>query len=396
MYKEIIRNSILGISVGVLFSCNPENNEIADTIPPGIVKNISVSNSSNGELTFKYDLPQDEDIYYVKLRYQINGKVIERKASYLNDSILVEGLPDTSERTYEFIAGDRVGNESTVAQIKAACQTPPHILAYNTSWTKGDYGGGKVGWNNESKLWVYLNVEYTDKENIPVLQVFKTNLTTDSVSVGNLWNGEKSFSYYFTDRFGNKSEKKQVKVNALPALLIPKQPMKLIFLQGDITSWYWELGNLFNGELGERFISTNGLINDFSIPQYFTIDLGREAQISKVIIYGNTKGAYYKDDLMKEFEIYGTAENLTLGQDPKTVKWELVTPKATWVRLYPNLSDADNMAKGFTVNSVFTGKIRFLRVKLISRYVMTGGANGNWYGRYHCGSEWSFLGNYEK
>jgi len=395
MNKRIIYTLVLFVLSCILYSCESKDTDIQDIVAPGEIKNLTLKATSYGTITFSYDLPDDEDVYYVKIKYKVEDKIIERKASYLNDSIFVEGLPDTDIRTYQFVAGDRFGNESNAVEINAVCDTPPNLLAYNSSYTKADYGGGKICWTNKSKSWVYLNVIYNDENNVPLLQMFKSNLETDSISIGSMWDGEKSFSYYFTDRFGNISETKEAKVNALPAQLIPKNGMKPIYLDGDIPLWY-SGADLFNDNIYERMLSNNYDISDFNIPHYITIDLGKEAVISKMILFGHPDQTYdhYKADLLKEFEVYGTDENLITGQDPKSVTWTLMIPELQWVPQFPALTSSENMMRGFTANSICFEKVRFLRVKLISRYVMTGGSHGNWYGRYCIGGEWTFLGSF--
>lgn len=399
--QEIMKNKIiyiiqLYVLACLLLACESSNSGIEDTVPPGEIKNLQVRSVSHGSITFEYDLPEDDDVFYVKLSYEIDGDFIERKASHFNDSIIVEGLPDTNTRTYLFVVGDRSGNESKATQIEASCSTPPHLLALNNSSAKEDFGGGIIRWFNETGQWVYLNVLYEDENGVELMQSFKSKVDIDSVSIGSYWSGEKSFSYYFSDRFGNNSKKIDAKVNALPAVLIPKKDMKLIYLDGDIGAWSSTTA-LFNDDLYDRVLTTpNGAINDFYIPHYVTVDLGGEAEITKMILHGHPTQSYqhFNADLLKEFEVYGTNEDLVTGQDPNSVTWELLIPQVQWIPQYPNLSSSENMIRGFNVSTIYHDNVKFLRVKLISRYVMTGGPYDNWYGRYCLGGEWTFMGSY--
>lgn len=379
-----------------LMACDNDEPADGDYTPPGIVNNISVKDTLNGGLVFTYDLPSDNDIHYVKLKYKVGEQQVERIASSFNDTIEIKGLPDTEARTYEFYAGDRSGNESEANSITASCKTPPHSLGFNNSEHRGDYGGAIIRWENESEDWVYLNVLYTDANNNELQQRFKSKLPVDSVGIGSRWSGEKSFEYYFTDRFDNRSEVKNATVTALPAKLLPREDIALIYMDGDIEGWYQGPKQPFNGNILDRVITQpNGAITDFNVPYFATIDLGRYASISKFVLKGNPQQSYahYKADMVKEFELYGTtAEQIVTGQDPESVEWELVVPQSTHEKQYPNLSTAKNMELGTTVASISTTtKYRYLRLKLISRYTSTG-----WYGRYHVGSEWEFLGDYDE
>ena len=383
------------ILIGLL-GCEKGDPVGGDTVPPGTISNVNLLDTLNGGLVFTYDLPSDNDINYVRLKYSVGEQQYERVVSYLNDSLVVNGLPDTAPRNYDFIAGDRSGNESAPTSFTASCKEPPHYLSYASSTYKGDYGGAIIKWENESNDWVYLNVFYDDENGNELQQRFKSKLASDSVTIGSRWSGENSFKYYFTDRFDNRSGVKDASVVALPAKVIPAEDMTLIYMDGDIKQWYPDPKGPFNGNIYDRVLSQpNDAITDFNVPYYATIDLGRYASISKFVLRGNPQQSYahYKADMVKEFELYGTtAEKIVTGQDPESVNWELVVPQSTHQPQFPNLSLADNIGKGTTVASISTTtKYRYLRLKLISRYENTG-----WYGRYHVGSEWEFLGDYDE
>ncbi|MDD4591821.1 MAG: DUF4959 domain-containing protein, partial [Parabacteroides sp.] len=66
-----------------------------DSTVPTKVSNINVE-SLPGAVKIMYDLPNDKAISYIKASCMINGKLRETKSSIFQNTITIEGFPDTT------------------------------------------------------------------------------------------------------------------------------------------------------------------------------------------------------------------------------------------------------------------------------------------------------------
>lgn len=86
--KHILKlGSLLPIFLMIVACTEVEKGQYAiDTVAPGTISNYSVTNKE-GKSVITYDLPDDEDLLYVKASYKLNnGKDMEVKASaYVNE-----------------------------------------------------------------------------------------------------------------------------------------------------------------------------------------------------------------------------------------------------------------------------------------------------------------------
>ena len=84
------------IIVAFAFSCEEAVHGPIDSDPhaPGTISNVLVTNISGGA-KIEYDIPDDNDLLYVKAKYTItNGKTFETKSSLYERSIMVKGFND--------------------------------------------------------------------------------------------------------------------------------------------------------------------------------------------------------------------------------------------------------------------------------------------------------------
>ena len=97
MKRHIFNTFILGFAIA---SCtDPFMGQTAtDHVAPGPIKNAKVINLE-GSALITYDLPEDEDLLYIKATYQRNKDVIaQNKASVYTDTLTIVGLGDTLAR----------------------------------------------------------------------------------------------------------------------------------------------------------------------------------------------------------------------------------------------------------------------------------------------------------
>ena len=81
----------------LLFSCNEKD---LDLTPPSEVSNLQAEPRIGGVLV-KWSLPVDSNFLYLELRYMKKGEVVTTKVSKYTDSVLVTGLLNKHEYSFE-------------------------------------------------------------------------------------------------------------------------------------------------------------------------------------------------------------------------------------------------------------------------------------------------------
>src|SRR5687768_4629002 len=128
-FKQLIMNStiknITGMAavIAMLSSCGKEirNNPLCDDAAvASVVTNVTVENRP-GYSKITYSVPGDKNLLYIQAEYvPTNGQATETKASYYEDSLLVNGFADTLEHEVKLYSVTRCGvkSEPVVVKIK--------------------------------------------------------------------------------------------------------------------------------------------------------------------------------------------------------------------------------------------------------------------------------------
>ena len=82
---------------GLLFACKKEENALKQ---PSAIANIQAEPRVGGAMV-KWSLPADSNFLYLELRYMKKGEVVKTKISKYTDSVLVTGLLNKYEYTFE-------------------------------------------------------------------------------------------------------------------------------------------------------------------------------------------------------------------------------------------------------------------------------------------------------
>ena len=163
MKRHIFNTFILGFAIA---SCtDPFMGQTAtDHVAPGPIKNAKVINLE-GSALITYDLPEDEDLLYIKATYQRNKDVIaQNKASVYTDTLTIVGLGDTLARDVEVVAVDRSGNMSEAVQVTIHPKTPPIKTVFKSLSVEPALSGIQLNWENEHNLNLAISVIRWDKK----------------------------------------------------------------------------------------------------------------------------------------------------------------------------------------------------------------------------------------
>lgn len=117
----------------LLVSCNKKvdkpygMNDFAG--PKGLVTAKMLQEIPGGAI-IQYQAPEDEDLMYIKIRYQLDsGQTVEQPASIYTNTTIVRGLGDEKIKEISLIAVDRYENEgkASVIQIKPGKLSYPKV-----------------------------------------------------------------------------------------------------------------------------------------------------------------------------------------------------------------------------------------------------------------------------
>lgn len=179
--------------------------DIPDKVSPGPVTNVTYTPSPGGA-TFRYTLPDDEDLMGVKAVYtnERGVELVMRSSGYI-DSLTITGLGTTDEREVKLYTVDNSNNESEPVTITVI---PGQSDIYNIveSVVVDPYSGGvMLHWSNPNKRDVAVELLYMNAtEEYIAYETFYSNAEVGSgIKFGGLEPVRSYFGVYVRDRWGN-------------------------------------------------------------------------------------------------------------------------------------------------------------------------------------------------
>ena len=319
--------------VVALFGCSEEEGpQPLEHNPnaPGIVENITVENLP-GKARLTYTLPKDQDLLYVVARYTLeNGTPMEVKASYYNNTMLLEGFAGLSSTEVKVSTANRSEVESAPVTVTVTPSKAPiyDVLASLNPDSNGDpenvipdFGGIRVNALNPTREDIAILVMQINDDGDwePLTQSIYTGAAVISKSIrdSNWGTDSQDFALAIRDRWLNVTDTLFFSREPLFEQLMPKSNYKAATLPNDAQSiggnWY-PISNMWDGELVEYWGS---FFSDRSIDignHLETFDIGETTRISRLHIWQFSepiggKRLYYYLGAMKRFRIWGaTAE----------------------------------------------------------------------------------------
>lgn len=353
--------------------------EAMDSVPPGPISHLTWEGIPGGAI-FKYTLPDDEDLHYVKaVFYRTNGTKCETSSTIYCDSLKIEGLGDTEPKEVQLIAVDRSANQS-VPVLQTIIPEAPDIYHIGESLElKSDFGGIHAFWKNPMRrdISVLLFIKDHNAEYIPLDTYYSSVADGDGLYIG-MDTVSVDCAIYAQDRWGNRSEMKYFpELIPLYETKFDRQLFRALHLPGDGPDYTggWRLEQAFDGVTGgDSGYSSQGGSGIW--PQSVTIDLGVTAKISRVRLFQRMGNHSFSEGNLKLFEIYGCAD---LKMDGSWDNWQRLIQcesiKPSGLPLGEN-SDEDlaraRDGENF-YNSADNPAVRYIRIKVLRTW--TGGDN---------------------
>ncbi|MEI6948181.1 DUF4959 domain-containing protein [Paraflavisolibacter sp. H34] len=380
-YRKIF-SSLLLPTVLLTAACNKEleshNPVESDGAVPAQVSGVKVVNG-NGKATISYTLPNDPNLLYVKAVYTITtGQQYEAKASYYNNSLMVEGFADTLEHEVKLYSVSRSEVASAPLSVTIKPLVAPIWQVYRSLQVMNAFGGYNFTALNASRANLAILVtkpnvfkEYETDNNISVY----TN--TDSIlsKVRGLDTLNYRYGFLIRDRWGNKTDTVYQTVKPLFETQLDPNKFKAFVLPGDapqVTNGA-ALPYAWDGKLGWPNTSFTNQVPGGSGPHMITFDMGATAKLSRVWIRPFPEGTrYYYLTTMKRFEIWGsTNPSLNGALDGSwsllgsyTVKKPSGLPYGT-----DSAEDQATAAAGFNWDiDLAAPKVRYLRVRCLENF----------------------------
>ncbi|UGU18173.1 DUF4959 domain-containing protein [Sinomicrobium kalidii] len=368
------------ISGSIIVACSDsdtqeplENNPEA----PGVVHNVSVENQP-GKARITYALPEEQDLLYVKAEYTLaTGKSMEVKASYYENSVLVEGFADTLEHEVKLYAVNRSEVASEPVAVTVKPQEAPLWDVYKSLHVGAAFGG------------VYVNAENPYRSDVAILIMQKNEhdeweinpnsiySSTDSIShtLRGLDTLKQDFAFTVRDRWLNYSDTLYTSISPLYEAAIPQSGYNGMNLPGDAPrhpstsmSGMWD-GNIIDWP--SIYMTQAAHPGEHVI----TFDIGQLAKLSRIVIwdypeYYNGRTYYYLH-CMYRFEIWGSDDP---PADGSFDNWHLL---GTYQETKPSglpygeQNDEDYRAAnaGFSWEfDINVPKVRYLRIRCLENW----------------------------
>ncbi len=321
--KRIILSCLVAVTALIYFSCDESGriDQIDGSIPaPKPVEVTRVSKIPGGAV-IRVKIPDDDNLKGVVAKYERNGEIVNTKISRYLDSLVIVGYADTLEHKVQVSAFNV--NEVTSTPVEVTINPLPAAVQTIHFDIVEAFGGIKIHvMNNTSKadLAVYLLAD-KDINNINLPDRSKkwvevTTLFTASEDIflprRGLKDVETIFGVYIRDRWGNKSD-------TLVKVLTPLQEIKLdkklfkYYNPGDDNSFstnssLYPIQSLWDesGYSAAPYFYASTSSNP--IPQWFTIDLGVRAKLSRIGKMARIDYAIWTGAHPRQFEFWGSME----------------------------------------------------------------------------------------
>ncbi|MDR2058162.1 MAG: DUF4959 domain-containing protein [Dysgonamonadaceae bacterium] len=294
-----------------------------DAIPPE--KPIFLwSEPLNGGARIYYSLPTDDDVLGIEASYTTEaGKVYSFLAYYTQDAVDVYGFGTVGKHPVSLRTIDRAGNKSET--IVQTVDGDSSVIDYvkETMALRPSFEAFFVQWKNilQKQTHVSANFSYTENGSACERSVVFTSRTPEENQVikGLPVTPETPVkaSMQVEDVYGNSASMDFGTINLLSDRILPKENWKLLPADTIMGGYRQANGSQDDGQMYEVIDDKNdseGLKNCYvtraSVPWNIIIDLGAEYELSRIVMHqrytydGSVRGAYYRADNVRSFNLY--------------------------------------------------------------------------------------------
>lgn len=367
------RINILVLSIMILGACSEES--LKPTSPslgkPGVITDVSVEATPGGAVV-SYRIPNSEDILGVKAVYTItNGSKQEVSSSFYDNKLIIVGFDDVLEHTAEVYVFNRALELSDPVTVTFTPLESPLSKVRKSMNIISDFGGAQFQWTNELKAPIIFDFLAADSSGQMVTRrISSSEAETMTQSIRGFLPNPRRFAVVASDQWGNYTDTIIKTVTPLFEEEIPKVDMSIMKLGND--------ANFTNFEGTDNFLIDDNTANfghspNSSLPAAFTIDLGVDAKLSRIVMFQRLfSNNYYNWGNPKEFEVYVSATRPSQDGDwagwTKIMDCEIIKPSGLPV----GTSTDEDMTLGDTGHEFAFPldmlPVRYVRVRILSTW----------------------------
>lgn len=302
----------LKILFGIIFILNVACGEtgridfIGDASDPPLQVSILKVEPTPGGANIYYEIPDDPSLLYVKAVYEIQPSVFrEIIASQYSNTLELVGYGDTLSHPVSIYSVGKNNLESEPIFMEIKPLSPPVETVFNSIDLASTFGGVNVTFENESKAKLRIILMVDTLGQWETLRTLYTEAVKGNFSVRGFDTNEYKFAVFVKDRWNNSSDTLYADITPLYEEEIPKADWKVHALPGDNYSYVETLSvdKVFDGIVSKA--SCFATMSNSDIPQWFTIDLGKQVVISRLVEH-QRPGLTYNRSAVKSFEIWGS------------------------------------------------------------------------------------------
>lgn len=302
---------------------------------PGKVSNVQVTNE-HGKAILKYNLPTDDDLLYVKAEYPLaNGTMRVIKSSHYTNELVVDGFADTKPYAIKLYAVNKSEVSSEAVEVTVQPLEPIFNLVYNEMEVTPTFGGVRVRAKNYLKGSVVI-VPFVDTLGNGDFVQLDSYYTEDSLinfNVRGLRPKEMKFKFHVRDRWLNASKTLSTALVPLEENLLDRNQFQALRLPGDAN---FEHGTtmdlLWDGKMDAGKWPSFYTVENAGSATSITFTIGKEAKISRVVVFPRRENGFFDKGNLREFEVYGSnspAQDGSWGSWSKLATCLVVKPSGT-------------------------------------------------------------------
>lgn len=311
VYKYIV----LVILVGLSTACKEENERFPFSSNPTVPTPISeiIAESLPGSIRLTYKIPDDNIISYVKAECTVNGVLREVKASAYQNTLTIDGFPNTNTYEINVYTVSRSEVYSDAVTVRAQPLTPPFLDIFASLNLFQDFGGATVSFKNPNEADIAISLIYEDSLGFwEMAETYYTKKKEGNISARGFKPERTKFGVYVRDRWNNITDTLVKDLVPIFEKQLDRTKFKEVKLPTDQeAAWGWVMPYIWDG------IIVNNINMDKpgfhtapgrGWPHWFTFDLGVEAKLSRYKFWQRGASPYvsFNDRNIKKFEIWGS------------------------------------------------------------------------------------------
>jgi len=290
MKKTIIIFSLFVI-IAAFLGCKEESvgQTPVDGTPPGMISGAQVQNIPGGAI-ITYQIPDDEDLCFIRAEYMRQGKLCTDHSSVYKNSLTVEGFGTTEPVEVNIYAVDFSMNKSQPVKVTIQPE-PPYIHdIFRTIKPIQDFAGVNLQWKNDNKQAISVTLLYKDDDKFIEKETHFSDLEEGEYIFRTFESVPTDFKVFIKDKWENSSDTLDFDLTPLYEVALDRTLYKEMRLPFDNTSvqhggvWWALWDNCHDGDtfdLGWVTELNNNPENDHRFPIMTTFDLGTTAQLSR-------------------------------------------------------------------------------------------------------------------